>query len=484
MSKKIQFSVVLVAILFASILNNVSAQNSFPDSTNVTLDGYSIFINEPMGISSWARGLSYFNDQATRTAGIGLFGNLTTKRLFIGHGTEPWTGAGLFMLSDGRVGLGTTSPTEKLHVAGITTSAGYRTNASNTNFHQFLRDGVGAAVYINQVSSDVNHPILRLSSGTADANNANNVKLTVENNGNVGIGTTTPESLLDVAGDIQYSGIGSSSSGYSNFVRKKIFGFVSDKRTHYLLLYKSTDTGTRVVGRFVGLRSHGSSNPASLIMDVEAGRGTGTAHDINIKYSSISGNNPRYKISTVLLDYNGYNYVAIKIDPGSTSTMLSIAYFDGLSRMASLAVFPSDSVSNVTEYTATQDRKMTTMLSPVFIDGNLGVGTESPTHKLEVNGTIRSKEVIVEAANWPDYVFEESYNLLSLAEIEAFIKANKHLPEVPSAEAVEKDGVMVGEMNALLLKKIEELTLHVIDIKKENTKLKERLEIIENKEEN
>ena len=94
--------------------------------------------------------------------------------------------------------------------------------------------------------------------------------------------------------------------------------------------------------------------------------------------------------------------------------------------------------------------------------GNVGIGTSTPSEKLEVNGTIRSKEVKVEASGWPDYVFETDYNLRSLKETEAYIKENKHLPEIPSANEIEANGVQLGEMNMLLLKKIEELTLHTI----------------------
>ncbi|MEP0986842.1 hypothetical protein [Ekhidna sp.] len=96
--------------------------------------------------------------------------------------------------------------------------------------------------------------------------------------------------------------------------------------------------------------------------------------------------------------------------------------------------------------------------------GNVGIGTTSPSHKLEVNGTIRSKEVKVEAANWPDYVFEPDYDLRSLEETAAYIKSNKHLPEIPSAKEMEANGVQLGEMNMLLLKKIEELTLYQIEM--------------------
>ncbi len=94
--------------------------------------------------------------------------------------------------------------------------------------------------------------------------------------------------------------------------------------------------------------------------------------------------------------------------------------------------------------------------------GKAGIGTSTPGYKPEVNGAVRSKMVAVEATGWPDYVFQPGYELASLAEIEAFIKANKHLPEIPSAAEMEEEGIVLGEMNMLLLKKIEELTLYAI----------------------
>uniref|UniRef100_UPI00404B282F hypothetical protein n=1 Tax=Fulvivirga sp. TaxID=1931237 RepID=UPI00404B282F len=108
--------------------------------------------------------------------------------------------------------------------------------------------------------------------------------------------------------------------------------------------------------------------------------------------------------------------------------------------------------------------------------GNVGIGTEAPSHKLDVNGTIHAREVLVDL-NFPgpDYVFEEDYPLSSLSEIESYIKTNKHLPEVPSAAQMKEEGVNVIEMQMLLLKKVEELTLLLIDqgnmvieLKKEN----------------
>lgn len=105
-------------------------------------------------------------------------------------------------------------------------------------------------------------------------------------------------------------------------------------------------------------------------------------------------------------------------------------------------------------------------------DGDVGIGTTTPNHKLEVNGTIRSKEIKVDADNWPDYVFTDDYNLKPLGEVEQFITQNKHLPDVPGAKQMEAEGVNLAEMNKLLLQKIEELTLYLIEQQKEIELLK------------
>ncbi|MHC0446385.1 hypothetical protein ACWA1F_13325 [Flavobacterium sp. 3-218] len=106
-------------------------------------------------------------------------------------------------------------------------------------------------------------------------------------------------------------------------------------------------------------------------------------------------------------------------------------------------------------------------------NGNVGIGTINPNSKLDVNGTIHSKEVKVDL-NFPapDYVFDNDYKLRSLPEVENYIKENSHLPEIPSAKEFEKNGINVSEMNMALLKKIEELTLYMIEMKKENEAVK------------
>ncbi|MBN9295453.1 MAG: hypothetical protein J0I41_00510 [Filimonas sp.] len=115
----------------------------------------------------------------------------------------------------------------------------------------------------------------------------------------------------------------------------------------------------------------------------------------------------------------------------------------------------------------------------IVIDGvgNVGIGTLKPSSKLAVNGIILAKRVRVSqsASDWPDYVFNKSYPLASLDSVEAFINDNKHLPGIPSATTVEKEGHDLGEMQKAMLQKIEELTLYVIELKKENTEIRKQL---------
>jgi len=103
-------------------------------------------------------------------------------------------------------------------------------------------------------------------------------------------------------------------------------------------------------------------------------------------------------------------------------------------------------------------------------EGNVGIGTVSPKERLSVNGNIRAHEIKVETSGWPDYVFADDYKISPLKDIATYIKLHKHLPEMPSAKTVAEDGIALGDMNKLLVKKIEELTLHLIDQNERLTK--------------
>ncbi|MES2275705.1 MAG: hypothetical protein V4592_06770 [Bacteroidota bacterium] len=130
----------------------------------------------------------------------------------------------------------------------------------------------------------------------------------------------------------------------------------------------------------------------------------------------------------------------------------------------------SNGLVTITTQTATPsgtDVTASLNINPIMItdaDGNIGLNTASPDpgYKLSVNGKIRAKEIKVETG-WADYVFDSNYRLRPLKEVAAYIDQNHHLPDVPSTADVAKNGINIGETNALLLKKIEELTLYLIE---------------------
>lgn len=136
----------------------------------------------------------------------------------------------------------------------------------------------------------------------------------------------------------------------------------------------------------------------------------------------------------------------------------------------------------------------------ISTDGKIGIGTifadVNPTnpnspydyaeYRLFVKDGIRTEKVKVDigTGSWGDFVFKADYNLMPLTELQKYIRVHQHLPNVPTATEVEKQGLNVGEMQRLQMIKIEELTLYLLELKKENDQLRERVEKLENQVKN
>ena len=158
----------------------------------------------------------------------------------------------------------------------------------------------------------------------------------------------------------------------------------------------------------------------------------------------------------------------------------------GYSHPTNLLIQPTDMLVEVRkDYTYQSGQFTGYAYESVFSingSGQVGIGTNTPgsAYSLDVVGKIRGCEIVVEDPNgWCDYVFDDDYQLRSLAEVEAFIAKNHHLPDVPSEAEVMSEGINLGDMDAVLLKKVEELTLYVIELQKTNEALQSRIAKLE-----
>ncbi len=197
----------------------------------------------------------------------------------------------------------------------------------------------------------------------------------------------------------------------------------------------------------------------------------------------VSGYSFTSSSGTVTSAYAVYG-AAFNLNAGGTITSAYGGYFDagqiaGLTNAGTITNFYGIYIGSLYGSTKYSLYAADSTASSYFA-GNVGIGTTSPTEKLAVNGRIRAKEVIVET-NWSDFVFDPGYRLAPLSEVEQHIKAHGTLPGVPSEAEVAKEGVSLGDMQARLLQKIEELTLYTLQLKSENDALKARVTALENR---
>lgn len=166
---------------------------------------------------------------------------------------------------------------------------------------------------------------------------------------------------------------------------------------------------------------------------------------------SVTGNtsgNPSHNISAPLARY--WKLTVVSVQSGET--------FSNIAGLQLLVTGPGAFTNNLYWNTGGYGTS-----SIQYMGGNVGIGTATPQAKLAVNGDVFAKKVKVTQTGWPDYVFDSSYQLPGLTEVASFIKKYKHLPGITSAAEVEREGLDLGNNQAGLLKKIEELTLYAIE---------------------
>lgn len=263
---------------------------------------------------------------------------------------------------------------------------------------------------------------------------------TFPSTGPVGIGTTTPAAQLDV----RLSGI--STPQYGLLLHTPTFGTEPNAQSSY----------------FLRMVDDGNGQTKFIVQgDGSVGINTGTpTHALTVGGDIYTNGTMIVDGGDVLIARQtyAYGYVIRPNVAGYKNMAFAVA---GGGPLDNLQV-----ISNLSSFS-----------------GQVGIGTSTPgSNALAVEGSIGARKVIVTLANpFPDYVFKPGYSLPSLNSLSRYIKANHHLPEMPSADSVEKKGLDLGSNQTLLLKKIEELTLYVLQQQKELTALKKKIRQLDKK---
>jgi len=292
---------------------------------------------------------------------------------------------------------------------------------------------------------------LFISAGIALVGTARGQTNTFPSSGSVGIGTTTPSYTLQISQPTGYNAWEVLERPNSSQIG--VLGFLTGSTSDWALGEADTGSGASDFGIF---NYYASSNAISILHD-NSNVGIGTT-------------SPQNKL-TVLQSSGGSGYGGTDGTGGirvawSSGYGASLDAWDGASPRWGVVRFVENTPTVLIEGVYNNN-------NVIFNSGgNVGIGTTNPTYPLSVNGTVEAKEVIVQTG-WSDYVFDKGYRLAPLSEVERTIETQKRLSGMPSAREVAAHGVKMGEMEAKLLEKIEELTLHVIDEEKRlNTETK------------
>lgn len=289
----------------------------------------------------------------------------------------------------------------------------------------------------------------------------------------VGIGTSNPDAKLEVRGTTSIGGawnpsqsVFTISDGANDLIMdtNEIYSsgslYLGSKAANVAIFRSITDTGNtdRVTIKSDGKVGIEISNPQATFHVVDnspLGSNVGNFQILSRLQGKSNYNNFMDNI-WLLRDDNGNDWLSTRLHNG-----ISVDNSFLTPSVDTKTWWERDPWDNVQSWGNGSEVYMS------LVKGKLGIGTTNPgSWKLAVNGNIRAKEVKVETG-WSDFVFENDYNLPTLEEVEKYINEKRHLKDIPSAEEVAENGIFLGEMDAKLLQKIEELTLYAIQQEKE-----------------
>lgn len=344
-----------------------------------------------------------------------------------GAGVSFWdaNGSDIFNNNAGNVGIGINAPLAPLHIKNELEALRVEGTNSFISFHDnagvrkgFLQSG-GNNLYLGTPSTN--------TTGVLQMYVKNIPLVTMLPSGSIGFGTSTPVQKYS----FQQAGIGLTQEGGPAGAQ---VGFYATSGSAWLQTHNNFDL-------------YFSTNNGSAQMTLQKATG-------NV---GIGATDPTFKLDVA-------DRIRVRTGPGNSTAGL---WFNNPLNTAAISFMGVYDASTTGIYGNVSGWGLLMNTNT----GNVGIGTTTLTSKFNVNGSIRAKEVVVETG-WADYVFDKKYKLKSLDEVEKFIEKNNHLPGIPSAAEIEKNGLPLGDTQRKMMEKIEELTLYMIELKKEIAILK------------
>ncbi len=410
---------------------------------------------ERIAIITPANGLMVFD---ITTKQCWFYNGISWNPLTSGSSTNYWSlsGSDIFNNTSGNVGIGATAPLAKLSVQTGTGNYGIIHTDGTTTVGTYIGNGKG------WLGTKSNHPLSFFT-------NNSNEQMTLVANGNFGIGTINPLAKLHIAGNAKIDGNNTLEFGAGVAGKEVSAGKIGYQTFGTLDALDIVGAGTLGTNRKIRFWNEGGA-------EFRGGVGIGLS-------------NPRAKLTVLSATVNSANNTEVMQLAGKNPMLLfsdiNGSDFAYIKAITDLSITPQFARQGIEIGAAGNDIYLSSAgyTPALMINGttnNVGIGTNNPTYKLSVNGNIRSKEVIVETG-WADYVFDEKYELLQLVDVEKYIQKYRHLPNIPSAVEIEKNGLQLGDTQKKMMEKIEELTLYMIEANEQIKNSKKQIEILENK---
>jgi hypothetical protein len=391
----------------------------------------------------------------------------------------------------GNVGVGTNNPLTKLDVNGsarfgLADEGGLKIS----RFNSALTDVPGSTGGIQFEGPNYSHMVfdikgndnndglyVRIPSNLTSGTTVDKTAFVVKASNRVGVATNSPGTTLDVNGTARFGLATDGGIQISRFTSGLTdvpgstggIQFTGPNNAHVVFDIKGNDNND---GFYVRVPSTLQASPTvdktALVVKATGRIGFGTATPAGQLSIARSGSNSGSKT------WNSVNQASIDF---YADTQDSYNRYMDISAVGEVS--GGNGGSNIRFITNPGNSNLGVERMLIKSNGAVGIGTSSTgTHKLAVEGSIGSREVKVEATGWSDFVFNEDYKLNTLEEVEDYIQENNHLPEIPSEAEVLENGINLGEMDAKLLQKIEELTLYMIEMNKEMKSQKEEINLL------